>query len=51
MNVVALLQCVLAAKNAKVAKELGGVYTLYTARNPERSSSSTKLATTRKKIW
>jgi hypothetical protein len=28
MNVVALLQCVLAAKNAKVAKELGGVYTL-----------------------
>ena len=60
MNVVALLQCVLAAtsfaeatavkKNANGAKELGGVYTLYTARNPERSSSSTKLATTRKKF-
>ena len=28
MNVVALLQCVLAAKNAKFAKVLGGVYTL-----------------------
>ena len=45
-----LLECVFAAKNAKIAKELGGVYTLYTARNPERSSSSTKLATTRKKF-
>ena len=42
MNVVALLQCVLAAtsfaeatvvkKNAKGAKELGGVYTICTAK-------------------
>ena len=42
MNVVALLQCVLAAtsfaeatvvkKNAKFAKELGGVYTFCTAK-------------------
>jgi hypothetical protein len=35
MNVVALLQCVLAAKNAKGAKELGWGFALsvYTAKN------------------